>query len=97
MGESVPDIDVLSADDLKKLVVEVFEVNAALRAEIAALRDEIARLKGLKGRPKLRPSGMDQASEPRPPRRRGRKRRAKGGKTAKLTIHEERALDPRPR
>ncbi len=56
MGESVPDIDVLSVDDLKKLVVEVFEANAELRAEIAALGDEIARLKGLKGRPKLRPS-----------------------------------------
>ncbi len=59
MGESVADIDVLSVDDLKKLVVEVFEANAELRAEIAALRDEIARLKGLKGRPKLRPSGME--------------------------------------
>ncbi len=59
MGESVADIDVLSVDDLKKLVVEVFEANAALRAEIAMLRDEIARLKGLKGRPKLRPSGME--------------------------------------
>ncbi len=92
MGESVADIDVLSVDDLKKLVVEVFEANAALRAEIAALRDEIARLKGLKGRPKLRPSGMERASEPQPPRRRGRKRRAKGGKTARLSIHEEHVL-----
>ncbi len=92
MGESVPDIDVLSVDDLKKLVVEVFEANAELRAEIAALRDEIARLKGLKGRPKLRPSGMEQSSEPKPPRRRGRKRRAKGGKTAWLSIDEERVL-----
>ncbi|MCH8948652.1 MAG: transposase [Acidobacteria bacterium] len=92
MGESVADIDVLSVDDLKKLVVEVFEANAALRAEIAMLRDEIARLKGLKGRPKLRPSGMEPASEPKPPRRRRGKRRAKGGKTARLTIHEEQVL-----
>ena len=95
MGESVADIDVLSVDDLKKLVVEVFEANAALRAEIAMLRDEIARLKGLKGRPKLRPSGMEQSSEPKPPHRRGRKRHAKGGKTARLSIHEEHVLRPR--
>ncbi len=59
MGESVADIDVLSVDDLKKLVVEVFEANAALRADNAVLREEIARLKGLKGRPRLRPSGME--------------------------------------
>ncbi len=38
MGESIADIDVLSVDDLKKLVVEVFEANAALRAEIAVAR-----------------------------------------------------------
>jgi len=92
MGESVADIDVLSVDDLKRLVVEVFEANAALRAENAVLRDEIARLKGLKGRPKLRPSGMERASEPKPPRRRGGKRRANGGKTARLSIDEEHVL-----
>ena len=84
MGESVANIDVLSVDDLKKLVVEVFEANAELRAENAVLRDEIARLKGLKGRPKLRPSGMERSlprrsrhgvgeasSAPRAARRRG--------------------------
>ncbi len=38
MGESVANIDVLSVDDLKKLVVEVFEANAELRAENAAAR-----------------------------------------------------------
>ncbi len=92
MGESVENIDVLSVDDLKKLVVEVFEANAELRAENAMLRDEIARLKGLKGRPKLRPSGMERASEPKPPRRRRGKLRAKGGKTARLSIHEEHVL-----
>ncbi len=42
MGESVADIDVLSVDDLKKLVVEVFEANAALRADNAALREVIS-------------------------------------------------------
>ncbi len=92
MGESAANIDVLALDELKKLVVEVFEANAELRAENAVLRDEIARLKGLKGRPKLRPSGMERASEPQPPRRREGKRRAKCGKTARLSIHEEHVL-----
>ena len=36
----------------------------ALRAENQALRDEVARLKGLPPRPPLRPSGMEQATQP---------------------------------
>ena len=56
----------------------------ALRAENQALRDEVARLKGLPPRPPLRPSGMEQATQPgaadkdgkRPKRPRGVKRDA---------------------
>ena len=36
----------------------------ALRAENQALRDELARLKGLPPRPPSRPSGMEQATQP---------------------------------
>ena len=37
---------------------------SALRAENQALRDEVARLKGLLPRPPSRPSGMEQATQP---------------------------------
>ena len=55
-----------------------------LRAESQALRDEVARLKGLPPRPPSRPSGMEQATQPgaggkdaeRPKRPRGVKRDA---------------------
>ena len=88
MGGSPPDVDDLGLDELRKLVVELLEQSAAAKAENAALREEIARLKGLKGRPKLRPSGMEQASEPRPERRTKRRK----GKRAKLAVHEERVI-----
>ena len=61
----------------------------ALKAENAALREEIARLKGLKGPPKLKPSGMEKATEPaRAERKAGRR----GGKIDRLVIDEERVL-----
>ena len=55
-----------------------------------ALREEIARLKGLKGPPKLTPSGMEKASEPA---RAGHKKGRRGGKIARLVIDEERVLE----
>ena len=58
MAESPGIIDGLGLEELKSLLVQVLEDNARLEAENAELRDEIARLKGLKGRPKIAPSGM---------------------------------------
>ena len=45
-------------------MLQLLEDVVALKAENAALREEIARLKGLKGPPKLKPSGMEKATEP---------------------------------
>jgi len=64
MAESTRDMSVLGLEELKALLLQVLEDNARLKAENAALREEIARLKGLKGRPKLKPSGMEKATEP---------------------------------
>lgn len=59
----IPDVDNLSVDDLKKLVFRVHDENAGLTAEIARLREEVARLKRLKGRPKIGASGMEAATD----------------------------------
>jgi hypothetical protein len=71
-----PDIDGLPPAELKQLVLRLLEENAAQKRVIAALREEIARLKGLKGRPAIKPSGMENATSAKPagkqPRRRGR-------------------------
>ncbi len=90
MAGSPPDIDALDPEGLKQLCLQLLEGIAALRAENAALRQEIARLKGLKGPPSLKPSGMDRETEPRP--RRGSGARRRGAKNARLAIDEDRIL-----
>jgi Transposase IS66 family len=72
------DIDKLDTEGLRSLLLQVLEENAALGAEVAALREENRRLKGLKGPPAIKPSkpsGMDKttAAKPRQPGRRGPK------------------------
>ncbi|MGA2125684.1 MAG: transposase [Xanthobacteraceae bacterium] len=63
-----------------------------LQRMVAALRDEIARLKGGPGRPNIKPSGMDQSTEPKPPGNSGGQQRPRGSTRSKLSIHEERTV-----
>jgi hypothetical protein len=84
-------IDGLSPAELKMLVVKLLEEVADLHRTVAALREEIARLKGGPGRPNIKPSGMEQATDPKPPGG-SNERRRRGSTRAKLTINEERKI-----
>jgi len=66
VGRLVGEVRRLHSDNLSlQARVDAQQVTmTALRAENQALRDEVARLKGLPPRPPSRPSGMEQATQP---------------------------------
>jgi hypothetical protein len=86
----LPDLDALSLDELKKLVVQLLTRITALEEENRQLRAENARLKDLPKKPKLAPGGMDKASEPdkrarTKEARRQRRKRQSGRRTPPVT------------
>jgi hypothetical protein len=86
----LPDLDALSLDELKKLVVQLLVRVSALEEENRQLRAEIGRLKDLPKKPKLAPGGIDKASEPdkrarTKQARRQRRNRQSGPRTPPVT------------
>jgi hypothetical protein len=81
------DIDGLSFAALKALVLQLLNRVAEQERLIAELRQENARLRGLNGRPRIKPSSMEPAGEPRPPGKRG-KRRRRGKITPRVAVED---------
>jgi hypothetical protein len=88
---SAPDnLDDLSSTQLRELVVKLFVKLAEQDRAISDLRLEIARLKGLKGPPDIKPSGMDKGTEPA--KRDQQQRRPGRGKVRPRVSVEDRIL-----
>ena len=85
-----PDIDALSVTELKALVVALLGRVAELERVVADQREEIARLKGLKGRPDIKPSGMEKATTAAPAGKRTKRRRR--GKLQPRVCVEDRVI-----
>jgi hypothetical protein len=89
----IPQVADLPPDQITPLVLMLLEICHHQREQIQQLRDEIARLKGEKPRPKIKPSTLE-----KPPREKKKgkrpKRRNKRRKTRKLTIHETISIPP---
>jgi hypothetical protein len=82
------DIDGLSLEALKALVVQLLSKVAEQQRLIAELREETGRLKGVNGRPRIKPSGME--DQPKRAGKRGKHRRR--GKIVPRVAIEDRVV-----
>jgi len=78
----------LSRPELEALLVDLLGKVVALEQTVSGQREEIARLKGLKGRPNVKPSGMDKGTEPPRPANK-KKLRRRGPVAPRVNIEDQ--------
>lgn len=89
----IPKVPPIPERERTPVVVALLEIIQLLQERLQAQADEIARMKGNKGKPDIKPSSLEKDSggqpTPNPGQRPGS---AKRSKTAEITIHETKVL-----
>jgi len=104
---SIPKPPDIKEQDRTPLVTNLLEINQLLKERIQELKDEIARLKGLKPKPKIKPSTLEKdarntgggkgskGDSSKQEGKNGKKKRAGSAKRSKdIEIHKEEVLKP---
>ncbi len=88
----LPTLPTLTRAELEALLVEVYGNATTLEQTVGELREEVARLKGLKGRPNIKPnaqpSGMEKGTAPAKPAK-DEKRPTRGKVTPRVKAEDE--------
>lgn len=111
MGVKLTLLPQLNAEELTDLETLLLQLVREMQERIGELEDEVARLKGEKGKPKIKPSRLepkDKAAKPETEaqessgeensdsqKKKKRPGSAKRKKTAELPIHETQVIQPR--
>ena len=90
-SRKLPQISDFPPDQINPSVLALLEICHQQQEQIQELRDEIARLKGQKPRPKIKPSKLESGTKKK---RNKPNRRGKRSKTRDLEIHETIVIPP---
>src|SRR3954466_14563253 len=85
-------LEQLSSAELRELVIALLGKVAVLERTVTVRRGGVAGRKNVPRRPAIKPSGMENATEPKPPTGRGKCRKSGGKKTAGRVIDEDRVI-----
>jgi hypothetical protein len=85
---------IITESEITPLVSKLLDMLKEMKEELEKQKDEIARLKGLKGKPKIKPSGMDKGTTDKTGKNGKRAGSSKRSKTGQLEIDENIIIHP---
>lgn len=90
---TIPKIPIIPEEEKTPVVIQLLEIIQVQADAIQILKDEISRVKGLKGKPAIKPSTLENPKNDEKPGKKGKKSNKKA-KTSELEVHETRILQP---